>query len=120
MKSFFSRSKVWLLILLFAGYFGVYNVLRYQTLHSAYFDLGIMHQTVFNTYRALVTGEYGRILELTDPHGSANFMRAAVHVDMIMALFAGLYFINPSPATLVVAQAVIVALGGWAVYQIAL
>lgn len=119
MKSFLSKSVVWLLMLIFGIYFGVYCVLRYQTLHSAYFDLGIMHQAVYNTYRALQTGDYSRFLEITDPHGSANFMRAAVHVDLIMAIVAPFYFILASPATLIVSQVVVVALGAHAVYLIA-
>lgn len=119
MKSFIAKKSVFALILIFAIYFGVYGVLRYQTLHSAYFDLGIMHQAVFNTYRALQTGDYSRFLEITDPHGSANFMRAAVHVDLIMALVAPFYFLLASPATLIVVQVASVALGGLAVYMIA-
>ena len=53
LKSFFSKYKVsivlWSMILLYIGYFSFFTILRYKTLYSSYFDLGIMHQTVYNT-----------------------------------------------------------------------
>jgi len=119
MKGFFAKTALVFLIGCFIAYFSTAGVLRYQKLYSNYFDLGIMHQTAYNTYRAVATEDYGRFLELTNPHGSQQFNRMAVHVDVTIALVAMLYFIYSSPATLVVAQAAIVGIGAWYVYLIA-
>lgn len=97
------------LILLFIGFFSYLHLIRHNSLHSNYYDLAIMDQTVYNTYR-------GRILELTNPEGINNFKRMAIHNDIILALLAPFYIIFSGPQTLLVIQTIIIALGALPIY----
>src|SRR3989339_98347 len=115
-----SNILVWAGILIFSIYFSVYTVLRYQRLVASYFDLGIMHQTVYNTYRAIQTFDFSRFLEMTNPHGFEQVKRMAIHNDLFLALISPLYFLHDGPSTLLVLQAVVVGLGAWAVFNISL
>ncbi len=123
MLNFINKHKyqllLWLFILAYIAYFSYYTVLRYQTLYASYFDLGIMHQTVFNTYRAMTTGDWSRFLELTDPFGQGQIKRMAIHNDILLAPLALFYFLYSSPATLLVIQAIVLGLGAWFVFKIA-
>ena len=106
------------LIALFSVYLSYFTIVRIHTLYAHHFDLGIMHQTVYNTYMALRTADFERILLLTDPHGSAQIYRPAIHNDIILALLAPFYFIWNGPETLLVIQAVAVGLGAIPVFLI--
>lgn len=108
------------LTLAYILYFSWFTVLRYRTLYASYFDLGIMHQTVYNTYISLKTGDYSRFLEMTNPHGFDQVKRMAVHNDPLLALIAPLYFIYPGPETLLVLQSVLSGLGALVIYAIGL
>lgn len=111
---------LWLLIVSYIAYFGTFSLFRYWHLYAEYFDLGIMHQTVYNTYMALKTFDFSRVLELTTPHGGIlQIKRMAIHNDMILALLAPFYFIHKGPETILLIQTVALALGAWAVYKIA-
>ena len=120
----FLRSRLPFVILLiamtsFSIYFSLFTILRYQKLYSHYFDLGIMHQTVYNTYKALQTGDMSRVLEMTDPHTTLDQVkRMSVHNDIFLALLAPFFFIYNGPETLLVIQAIGVALGAYFVYRI--
>ncbi|MFO0704154.1 MAG: DUF2079 domain-containing protein [Patescibacteria group bacterium] len=86
---------------------------------ASYFDLGIMHHTVYNTYMSLKTGDLGRFLELTDPHGSGlQVNRMYIHADYFLAFLAPLYFIYDKPETLLIFQTFAIATGALAVYFI--
>ncbi len=98
-----------LMVILYSVYFSFFTIIRHQRLLSAYYDLGIMDQTVYNTYR-------GRFLELTDPVGDSNIKRMAIHNDILLALLAPFYFIHQGPETLLVLQSVILALGAIPLY----
>lgn len=88
-------------------------------LWASYFDLGIMHQTVYNTYQGIQTLDFSRILELTDPHESGRQInRIAIHNDVLLAALAPLYFIHSGPETLLVVQTIILASGAFALYCI--
>lgn len=113
-----SSTILWAMIIVYAVYFSYYTILRYQTLYASYFDLGIMHQTVYNTFAALRDGTYSRLLQLTDPMGVEQIKRMAVHNDVTLALLAPFYFINSTPSMLLVIQSVVVALGALAIYLI--
>ncbi|MDP4011338.1 MAG: DUF2079 domain-containing protein [Candidatus Roizmanbacteria bacterium] len=113
-------------ILLFIGifsyilYFSLFSILRYEKLYSHYFDLGIMHQTVYNTYQGIRTGDFSRILEMTDPHGSAEQVkRMAVHNDVFLLFLAPFYFIHDGPATILIIQSIVLGLGALFVFLIA-
>jgi uncharacterized membrane protein len=78
-----------------------------------------MNQAVYNTYKAIGTGDASRILEHTNPHDTAaQVKRMAIHNDIILAFMAPFYFINEGPETLLVIQTVILALGSLFVYLI--
>lgn len=98
-------------VLTFIAYFSFISINRYLTFRSNYFDLGIMDQVVYNTSR-------GRILEMTNQDFHANASRFAIHFDPLLAFFAPLYLIYSDPSVLLVAQAMIIALGAIAVYLI--
>lgn len=93
--------------------------MRYRTLHAYYLDLGIMHQTVYNTYRALTNLDWSRVLEHTEPFGISQVKRMAIHNDIILAPLAIFYLIYASPATLLIIQAALLGLGAWFIFKIA-
>lgn len=122
MKFFFKKHWSVILLLLFVivyiGYFSYLTILRYHTLYANYFDLGIMHQTVYNTYRALQTGDFSRFLELTNPHGYDQVKRMAIHNDILLAFLAPFYFIYNGAETLLIIQSLVLGLGTFALYGI--
>lgn len=103
---------LFIFILAYAIFFSYYSIRRYVSLNSHYYDLGIMNQVVYNTSQ-------GKFLEMTDQQLKRNISRLAVHFDPILAFFAPLYKIYPGAETILISQAVIVALGAWAIYLIA-
>lgn len=109
MKKYLPEIILGLLIVLYIGYFSYASVMRYNSFYANYYDLGIMDQTVYNTFR-------GRFLELTDPEGLANIKRMTIHNDFFLALLAPFYFIYQGPETLLVIQSIIIALGAWGLY----
>lgn len=119
MKKNFDKIIVICAVLIYAFYFSALSVDRYQTLHAHYFDLGIMNQTVHNTYRSIVTFDWSRFLEMTNPHGMDQVKRMSVHNDMLLAVLAPLYAIHDGPETLLVVQSFALAVGAFAVFGIA-
>ena len=113
MRNFFFKFRfeiiLVVLISLYIGFFSFLHIVRHDSLHSNYYDLALMDQTVYNTYR-------GRILELTNPEGINNFKRMAIHNDIILALLAPFYFIFSGAQTLVVIQTIVIALGAIPIY----
>ncbi len=112
------KIVLWVFIAAYILYFSYFTILRFQTLYASYFDLGIMHQTVFNTYKALVDHDPSRILELTNPFGQEQIKRMAIHNDILLALLAPFYFISASPITLLIIQSVVLGLGALAIFKI--
>jgi uncharacterized membrane protein len=99
---------VWALTAAWAAAFSVLSVLRYRGFSTGRFDLGNMVQAVWSTSE-------GRFLDTTDVSG-VQFSRLGAHVDPILALFVPLWWVWSSPEALLVAQAVIVALGALPAY----
>ena len=99
-------------IIVYLTFFSYVTVKRHNNLNSSYYDLAIMDQTVYNTSK-------GRILELTDPEGTANFKRMAIHNDIILAILAPFYYLYQGPETLLVIQTIILALGAIPLYLLA-
>lgn len=100
-----------LLFLLSSIYFSWFAVLKHRALYTSYFDLGIMDQTVYNSSK-------GRILELSDPHGTDQVYRMSIHNDIFLALISPLYWIWQSPEVLLILQSVVVCSGALATYLI--
>ena len=103
MRRAWAPTLVWMLIGAHAALFAGLSVARHRAFATGRFDLGNMVQAVWST-------AHGRFLESTDVSG-AQFSRLGAHVDPVLALFAPLYMVWSSPEALLVAQAVIVALG---------
>jgi uncharacterized membrane protein len=96
----------------FGLYFSAISVLMHSKVITGRFDLGNMDQVVWNTSQ-------GRIFQFTNPYGEEIASRYIHHADVILLLFAPIYWLYASPYVLLVAQALIVAFGGWLVYRLA-
>jgi len=99
-------------IVLMATLLSLLSVQKYRRYDDARFDLGIMVQAVDNT-------AHGRFLEVTDVDGR-QVSRLGAHVDPIIAVFAVPWLIWPSPAVLLIGQAILVCLAAWPAYRLGL
>lgn len=113
------KKILYFFVAIYIIFFSIFSVARYRNMYANYFDLGIMHHVVYNSYQAMRTGDWSRFLEHTDPIGPQQVVRSAVHNDIILGLFAPLYFISPSPAILLVVQSVALGVGAIVLYGIA-
>ncbi len=93
-------------------YFSTVSILRHENFHSRRLDLGNMDQTVWNVW-------HGNGFTLTDPTGTVQESRLAVHADFLLILLAPLYAVWSSPNLLVFVQALVAGLGAIPVYWIA-
>lgn len=109
LKLHWPELSLGLLILAYIIYFSAYTFLRHYHFISAYYDLAIMDQVIWNT-------AHGHFFKLTAPNGLATVSRFAIHADIFMVLLAPLYWVYDSVYTLLLAQVVIVALGALPVY----
>src|SRR5256714_11419954 len=105
------RVAVGVAAVAYAAGFSVLSILRHRAFETGRFDLGNMVQAVWST-------AHGRPLRVTDLHGD-QVSRLAAHVDPILVLFAPLWWLWPSPQLLLVAQALVVALGAVPVFLLA-
>jgi uncharacterized membrane protein len=88
--------------------FAVLASLRHVAFDSTRYDLGNMVQAVWST-------AHGHFLQTTSTSG-VQFTRLGAHFDPILALFAPLWWVWPSPLLLVVVQAVALGLGALPVF----
>jgi uncharacterized membrane protein len=95
----------------YAGGFGLLAALEGRAFETGRFDLGNMVQAVWST-------AHGRPLDVTELDGD-QINRLGAHVDPLLAAFAPLWWLWPSPTMLLVAQAVAVALGALPVFWLA-
>ena len=107
------RPKIllWTATAAYAVGFGALSILQYRAYSTGRFDLGNMAQAVWAT-------AHGHPLEITNLQGE-QVSRLGSHVDPILAAFAPLWWIWPSAAMLVAAQAVAIALGALPVFWLA-
>jgi uncharacterized membrane protein len=105
------RALLWAAIAAYAAGFGALAILRHRAFNTGRYDLGNMVQTVWNT-------AHGHFLQMTGGDG-VQISRLAAHFDPILAAFAPLWWIWPSPEMLLVAQAIAVALGALPVFWLA-
>src|SRR5205085_8832057 len=89
----------------YAAWFSLLSVWRHDAFETGRFDLGNMVQVVWST-------AHGHPLRMTNTQGE-QVSRLAAHVDPILALFAPLWWIWPSPDMLLVLQAIAVAAGAF-------
>jgi len=95
----------------YAGGFGLLAVLEHRAFETGRFDLGNMVQAVWST-------AHGHPLDVTELGGD-QVNRLGAHVDPLLAVFALLWRLWPSPAMLLVVQAVVIALGALPVFWLA-
>ncbi len=88
---------------MYAIVFAWLSVERHRAFGTGRFDLGNMVQAVWSTTQ-------GHLLESTEV-GGEQFSRLGAHADPILVIFAPLHAAWSSPEALLVAQAIIVALG---------
>ncbi len=91
--------------------FASLSVLRQKAFFTGRFDMGNMVQAVWST-------AHGHPLRMTDLHGE-QISRLAAHVDPILAVYAPLWWIWPSPYLLLVTQALAIGLGAFPVFWLA-
>jgi uncharacterized membrane protein len=91
--------------------FAALSVLRHRAFQTGRFDLGNMVQAVWST-------AHGHPLAVTGLRGD-EISRLAAHFDPILVAFTPLWLVWPSPDSLLVAQAVAVALGALPVFWLA-
>jgi len=85
--------------------------LRHSAFWSGRFDLGNLTQAVWST-------AHGHFLQMTDLDGK-QISRLGAHFDPIVAAFAPLWRLWPSPTLLLVTQAAAVAAGAFPVFLLA-
>ena len=107
-----SRIILGLSILAFIGYFIFVSFLRHDNYFSLRLDLGNMDQTVWNVL-------HGHGFTLTDPMGTAQESRLAVHADFMLILLAPFYLIWSNPKMLLIIQTIVLALGAIPLYLLA-
>ena len=105
------KALLWTATAAYAVGFGALSILQYRAYNTGRFDLGNMAQAVWST-------AHGHPLEITNLQGE-QVSRLGSHVDPILVAFAPLWWIWPSAAMLVAAQAVAIALGALPVFWLA-
>ena len=105
------RALLWAAIAAYAAGFSSLSILRHRAFNTGRYDLGNMVQTVWNT-------AHGHFLQMTSGDGR-QISRLAAHFDPILAAFAPLWWIWPSPELLLTVQAIVVALGALPVFWLA-
>jgi uncharacterized membrane protein len=105
------KVLLWTAIVAYAAGFGSLSILRHRAFNTARYDLGNMVQTIWNT-------AHGHFLQMTSGDG-IQISRLAAHFDPILAAFAPLWWIWPSPEMLLVVQAIAIALGALPVFWLA-
>jgi uncharacterized membrane protein len=106
-----TRPLLYTAIATYAAGFSALSILRHRAFATGRFDLGNMVQAVWST-------AHGHPLQITGLRGD-QISRLGAHFDPILAAFAPLWLLWPSPDMLLVAQAVAIALGALPVYWLA-
>ncbi len=96
----------------FIFFFSIVSFLRHDNFRSRRLDLGNMDQTVWNVVN-------GNGFSLTDPMGTGQQSRLAVHADFLLVLLAPLYLVWSDPKMLLLVQVIVAGLGALPVYWIA-
>lgn len=99
-----------LVITAYALGFSYLTLTRYAAFEARALDLGNLHQTVWNTAQ-------GRFFQMTNQPEIIN--RLSLHVEPILLPIAALYWLHDGPETLLILQAVIVALGALPLFALA-
>ncbi|GIV76185.1 MAG: hypothetical protein KatS3mg050_0579 [Litorilinea sp.] len=106
----FPRLLLAVAVLAYALTFAHLTLTRYAAFEARALDMGNMHQAIWNTWQ-------GRWFHLTNQPGTVN--RLSLHVEPILLPISWLYWIHSGPETLLVLQAVVVALGAIPLFALA-
>ncbi len=106
-----ARTLLWAAIAAFGAGFGALGILRHRAYNTGRFDLGNMTQVVWST-------AHGDILGATGLRGD-QISRLGSHFDPILALLAPLWWLWPSPESLLALQSAAIALGALPVFLLA-
>jgi uncharacterized membrane protein len=106
-----TRALLWSAIAAYAAGFSALSILRHRAFTTGRFDLGNMVQAVWST-------AHGHPLQITSLRGD-QISRLGSHFDPILAAFAPLWLLWPSPDMLLVIQAIAVALGALPAFWLA-
>lgn len=101
-----------LAVLLYAAYFSYLTIQRYHAFEARALDMGNLNQAIWNT-------AHGNWFRLTNQQPDIT-NRLSLHVEPILLLIAPFYRLVPRVETLLVLQAVVVALGAIPLYVLAL
>lgn len=104
------RGLFWGMVLLHIALFSTLTILKHEAFQTTAFDLGNMDQAVWNSL-------HGRLLPFTN--WGEEGTRLAYHVDPILILISPLYLLYSDPKSLLVFQAVVVALGALPIFWMA-
>ena len=102
---------LFLAVVAYAWTFSVLTVTRLHAFEARAFDMGNLHQTVWNTAQ----GDWFRITN--QERGLTN--RLGYHVEPILLPIALIYRLYPAPELLLVLQAAVVALGALPLFALA-
>jgi uncharacterized membrane protein len=105
------KALVWVAMAAFAAEFISLSLLRHRAYNTGRFDLG-------NIVQAIWTTTQGDFLQQTNLHGE-QISRLGSHFEPILAVFAPLWMIWPSPDMLLTVQAIALALGALPVFWLA-
>lgn len=103
----------WLLalaVVIYAILFSDLTLTRYAAFEARALDMGNLHQTVWNTAQ-------GNFFHMTNQPGVVN--RLSLHVEPILLPIAAFYWLHDGPETLLILQAVVVALGALPLFALA-
>ncbi len=100
-----------LAVLLYALYFSLATIQRYQAFESRALDMGNLNQTIWNL-------AHGNGFRLTNQQPDVT-NRLSLHVEPILLPIALLYRLYPTPELLLVLQAIVVALGALPLFALA-
>jgi uncharacterized membrane protein len=105
------RALLWTAIAAYAAGFSALSVLRHRAFSTGRLDLGNMVQSVWSI-------AHGHPLQITGLRGD-QVSRLGAHFDPILAAFAPLWLVWPSPDLLLATQAFAIALGALPVFWLA-
>ena len=106
------KALVWIAMAAFAAEFTALAILRHRAFNTGRFDLGNIVQAIWTTAHG------DGFLQQTNLHGE-QISRLGSHFEPILAIFAPLWLIWPSPNMLVTVQAFALASGALPVYWLA-
>jgi uncharacterized membrane protein len=103
---------VWALVLAYAAFFAVLTVQRHNAFQSTDFELGNLSQIAWNNL-------HGAPFIMTNPEGAQPENSLGIHVWPILLPVSLVYLLWADPRSLLILQAIVVALGAWPVYWLA-